>query len=458
MNACSPCQLAPSTIGTYLYKRGFHKKYGKIFKERLGPVTNLSISDPALVEEILRTEGKYPFRPPYQSWVLYNELYNRKGGTMTADGEHWKKCRSVMNPKFLRPKAVGEFVEGINGVVASFVDRLRLLKDATGDGEPIPHLPNELSKFTMEALGWVLLDKRLGCLEEHVEEKVQNFISSIATMFLTGHQLMIFANVHQKLNTKPWRNHVRSWNTIYEIAQDYIDERMKDVAERLSGDIKEGERVDFLTYLVGSGKLSREEIYVNITEVLLGGVDTAANSFSFLLYSLAKHTESQDILLEEVDRVLGGKVCSYEDLQRMPYLKAVVKETLRLYPPIPINARVMQEDTVIDNTLIPKGTIVLLNKYTMARDEKIFTNPDKFIPERWLRAEAKDWHPFSSIPFGYGARSCVGRRIAETEIYLATVGICQKFRMSVSDKFDIKPSVRTQLTPGPELPILFTER
>lgn len=80
----------------------------------------------------------------------------------------------------------------------------------------------------------------------------------------------------------------------------------------------------------------------------------------------------------------------------------------RLYPVIPINARVLTKDCILDNHLIPKGTCVLLNTYTMSRNEEFFEKPDEFIPERWSREE-KEFHPFSSLPFGFGSRSCVGK-------------------------------------------------
>jgi len=68
-------------------------------------------------------------------------------------------------------------------------------------------------------------------------------------------------------------------------------------------------------------------------------------------------------------------------------------------------------------------TIVLLNTYTMCRDPKEFNRPDEFIPERWLRDEVRDFSPFTSLPFGFGARSCAGRRIAETMIYLGIANV-----------------------------------
>ncbi|XP_041377110.1 cytochrome P450 27C1-like [Gigantopelta aegis] len=439
-------------------QRRFHHKYGKIFKEPFGSVTNVSVADPSMVEEILRAEGKYPLRPPYESWVLYNKMRNRTGGIMTADGEQWRRCRSAMNSKLNRPKCIGEYVDGINTVVTSLVERLRYLKNNSSEGGFVPQLPNEINKFTMEALVWVILEMRLGCLDTTVPPQIQEFITSVTKMFLTGSKLVAYANIQKMLRTKVWKEHVKSWDVIHNIASEYINSKMVEVESRLSAGIPEGERVDFLTHLMAGNKMTKEEITNNIIEILMGGVDTAANSMSFLFYSLAKHSGVQKKLQTEVDNLLGGRPANYEDLQSMPYLKAVVKETLRMYPPIPVNARIMQDDITIDNYTVPKGTCILLNNYTMSRDATIFNEPESFIPERWLREESRHWHPFSAIPFGYGARACIGRRLAETEMYLATIQICQNFSLVLSDKFDITPSVRTQLTPGPELPIQLEER
>ena len=86
---------------------------------------------------------------------------------------------------------------------------------------------------------------------------------------------------------------------------------------------------------------------------------------SFLFYSLAKHPVVQKKLQKEVDGLLGRRPANYEDLQSLPYLKAIVKETLRMYPPIPVNARIMQDDITIDNYVVPKGVSRCLIKYKL---------------------------------------------------------------------------------------------
>ncbi|XP_059143734.1 cytochrome P450 27C1-like isoform X2 [Physella acuta] len=437
-----------------------HKEFGKIFREQFGPRHNVAVADPALMEEILRKEGKYPSRPPYESWVLYNNLRNRRGGLMTSEKEYWRRSRSAF-ASTLRPKAVCEYVDGMNQVCVDLVDRITYLKDKEAGTHLVPRLLNELNKFTMETILYVMLNKRVGCLDREVSEKVNTFIQSIATMFLTGHQLMVYANLHKLLRTRPWREHVQSWDKIYDFAAEHINQRIDEVTKELDSGVPpvEGEHVDFMKFIVGTHQLSRNEIVDNVIEVFMGGIDTTANSLAFLFYLLSKNESVQQRLINEVDNILGKRQPTSADLQNLTFLKACVKETLRLFPPIPMNARTTTEDTSVGGYFIPKDTILMMNLYVMSRDEKIFPDPDEFKPERWLRGSEESTAPaFSLIPFGFGTRSCVGRRIAETQIYLATVQILQRFWLKKSDQFDIKPSVRTQLTPGPELPVMFMAR
>ncbi|XP_048734358.2 1,25-dihydroxyvitamin D(3) 24-hydroxylase, mitochondrial-like [Ostrea edulis] len=437
-------------------QRRFHRKYGSMFKEKLGPVTNVSIADPDIVEELVRKEGKYPLRPPYESWVLYRKFRNQKyAGVMSSVGPEWHKMRQSTAKHTLRPKTVAEYTGILNGVSDLFVNRLRFLRNNEGS---VAQLSSELSKWALECGTGIILEKNVGCLENEIEPRIADFIEAVGNMFLTGHELMVFPEVHKKLNTKPWRVHVQAWDTIFSVATELIENRITEIQNSLqSGELEKETTTGVLRHLISHTKLNIDEIYVNATELLLGGVDTSSNALGFAMYLLAKNPNAQERLHQEVDTVCNGNPCTSENLQNMPYLKAVLKESLRMYPIIPINARVMQEDTVLNGHVIPKNTCVLLNGYTMGYNEKYFPEPEQFRPERWLRSSENERHPFAMLPFGFGSRMCAGRRIAEQQIFTTLIKTIQSFWME-SDG-DVETTVRTVITPKHrEIPIQFIDR
>ncbi|XP_064599218.1 cytochrome P450 27C1-like [Liolophura sinensis] len=441
-------------------QRRFHQRHGKLFKEKMGPVTNVSLADPSLAEDLLRGEGKHPYRPPYESWVEYKDLRRNTSGLMTAHAEEWHKYRQILGKRLLPPQRVLECADEMNDVVTSMVDRIRYMRDTHGQDNVLPNLPNEMYNFALEAVGAIIFEDRIGCLEKDVDPKVQQFINATGTMFETGQKMVVGAKLHRKLNTSIWRRHVEAWDTILDVARQFIDKRLNEVRGELnspseSSTPKKG--LGFLSYLLAGTKMSIPEIYSNSSELLAAGIETTSNSLVFAFYLLATNPDAQQKLHEEVSRVCQGEICTAEHLHQFSYMKQVVKETLRLYPVIPINARVLTKDCILDNHLIPKGTCVLLNTYTMSRNEEFFEKPDEFIPERWSREE-KEFHPFSSLPFGFGSRSCVGRRISELEMYLTLARVSQEFVMKPHETLELKPTVRTVLTPGDKLNLMFEDR
>lgn len=431
-------------------QRRFHEKYGKMFKEKLGPVTNVSIADPNIVEELVRKEGVYPFRPPYDSWILYKKIRNQKAGIMSSVGPEWHKLRQSLAKYTLRPKTVAEYTDVMNDVADIFVNRLRFLREKDGDVE---NLHSELQKWALECVAGVILEEKLGCLENEIEPRVADFIKAVGNMFLTGHQLMVFADVHKKFNTKPWRTHVEAWDTIYSFATELFEKKIDEIQ---NGHVEKDAVAGFLRHMIAHTKLDMDEVYVNTTELLLSGVDTSSHALCFAMYNLAKNPNAQARLQHEVDTICKGNTCTSANLQNMPFLKAVVKESLRMYPVIPINARVMQEDTVLNGYVIPKNTCVLLNGYTMGYNEKYFPDPESFKPERWLRSSGDEKHPFAMLPFGFGSRMCVGRRIAEQELFLTLTKMTQSFWMEATG--DIETTLRTVITPKGKIPIQFVDR
>ena len=162
-------------------------------------------------------------------------------------------------------------------------------------------------------------------------------------------------------------------------------------------------------------KVNKKAAIVMVSDMLLAGVDTTASATTFILYSLAKNPDKQQILREEIMKILPDKnsKLNHESMKNLPYLRAVIKETMRLHTVVTASARMTTKDTVLCGHQIPANTHVAMPGFAVMSDPKQYPQPEKFIPERWLRENteascphAKTAHPFSYLPFGFGARMC----------------------------------------------------
>jgi len=167
-------------------------------------------------------------------------------------------------------------------------------------------------------------------------------------------------------------------------------------------------------------------------DLALGGVDTTSVSLSLILYMLAKHPEVQDKARKEINSHLPkNSSITYDKTNKLQYITNVIKETLRLHPPVPINGRQATEDTEIGGYQIPKGTPIVLSTLGLQYDNRNWENPEKFLPERF----EQNTNPFGWAPFGIGARSCLGQRISMIESKIFLAHLLQNFRIDlISDE------------------------
>lgn len=175
-------------------------------------------------------------------------------------------------------------------------------------------------------------------------------------------------------------------------------------------------------------------------DTLTAGIDTVTSSVKSCLYLLAKNQEKQEKLRKEISRILPQKdsPLTSDSMKNLPYLRAVIKEVFRIHSPTAGNSRELQTDTVLQGYSIPKGTSVAFPNTALCRSESHFHRAHEFLPERWLRDDshlsegckhAKDSHPFVYLPFGFGSRSCVGRRFAEMEIMIFLIRMVREFNI-----------------------------
>ncbi|XP_017271225.1 25-hydroxyvitamin D-1 alpha hydroxylase, mitochondrial [Kryptolebias marmoratus] len=431
------------------------RRYGPMWKASFGPILTVHVAKPELIEQVLRQEGQHPMRSNLSSWKDYRKLRGHHCGLLTSEGEEWQEVRSLLGKHMLRPKAVEVYDKTLNSVVDDLIAKLRHRRSSQG---LVTDIASDFYRFGLEGISSVLFESRIGCLDPVVPKETERFIQSINTMFVMTLITMALPSWLYQLCPKPWNDFYRSWDYMFDFAKSHIDQRMAADAKKVArGESVEGH---YLTYFLSQTNLPMKTVYSNITELLLAGVDTISSTLSWTLYELSRHPEVQAEIRKEVLTVLGGRrIPEATEVANMRLLKAAVKEVLRLYPVIPANARVVPEkDIQVGGYIIPKNTLITLCHFATSRDPSVFPNPNDFHPYRWFSKD-QTHHPYASVPFGVGKRSCIGRRIAELELYLALSRILTEFDVQPDPKgVSVKPMTRTLLVPKNVINLQFIER
>ncbi|XP_042364231.1 1,25-dihydroxyvitamin D(3) 24-hydroxylase, mitochondrial isoform X2 [Plectropomus leopardus] len=425
----------------------YHKKFGKIFRMKLGSFESVHIGAPCLVESLYRTEGTYPQRLEIKPWTAYRDMRDEAYGLLILEGEDWQRVRSAFQQKLMKPTEVVKLDRKINEVLMDFVGRI----GKTNVNGEISDLYFELNKWSFETICLVLYDKRFGLLQEKVNEEAMNFITAVKTMMSTFGMMMVTpVELHKKLNTNPWRKHTEAWDRIFSTAKVYIDKKLKRNANRAPDDL--------IGDILHQSCLSKKELYAAITELQIGGVETTANSMLWAIFNLSRNPDAQRKLLEEIRAVVAPDEdpCG-EHLKSMPYLKACLKESMRLSPSVPFTSRTLDKDTVLGDYAIPKGTVLMINSHALSSNEEYYDNGKQFKPERWLR-ENSTINPFAHVPFGIGKRMCIGRRLAELQLRLAMCWLVRDYEIVATDNEELDVVHSGLLVPNRELPVAFIKR
>lgn len=172
--------------------------------------------------------------------------------------------------------------------------------------------------------------------------------------------------------------------------------------------------------------------------ILLKGHDTTAAGISWALYVLGLYPDVQQQVFEELEVIFNGsdRPATLEDLNEMKYLERVIKETMRLYPPVPMVGRLMSEDVQLDEYTVPKGTTITIGVYYLHRDPRFYPDPEKFDPDRFLPENTVSRHPYAYLPFSAGPRNCVGQKFAMYEEKSMLSSIVRNYKISSVEQRD----------------------
>lgn len=440
-------------------------KYGPMWTTTLGTYTNVNLASAPLLEQVMRQEGKYPIRDHMEQWKEHRDHKGLTYGIFITQGEQWYHLRQALKQRLLKPAEAALYTDALNEVISDFITRLDQVRAESASGDQVPDMAHLFYHFALEAITYILFEKRIGCLKPSIPEDTAAFIRSVGSMFRNSVYITFLPKWTRPL-LPFWKQYLNGWDNIFSFGKKLIDEKVQELKAQLQDTGPDGVRVSgYLHFLLTNELLSPQETIGTFPELLLAGVDTTSNTLTWALYHLSKSPEIQEALHKEVTGVVPfRKVPQYKDFARMPLLKAVIKETLRLYPVVPTNSRIITEkETEVNGFLFPKNTQFVLCHYVVSRDPSVFPEPNSFQPHRWLRKKEADnsgiLHPFGSVPFGYGVRSCLGRRIAELEMQLMLSRLIQKYEIVLAPGMgEVKSMSRIVLVPSKKVSLRFLQR
>ncbi|CAH0714222.1 unnamed protein product, partial [Brenthis ino] len=184
------------------------------------------------------------------------------------------------------------------------------------------------------------------------------------------------------------------------------------------------------------GKIDDAGVKEEVDTFMFEGHDTTAQAIIYLLMLIANETTAQNKIYEEMKYIFGDsqRTPTMEDLLNMKYLECCIKESLRLYPSVPIIMRYLKDEATLGDYVLPSNTHIHIPIYDLHRREDIYPEPESFIPERFLPENIAKRHPYAYIPFSAGPRNCIGQKFAMLEMKTLVSSLLRRFRLEAVTK------------------------
>jgi cytochrome P450 len=349
-------------------------------------------------------------------------------GLLSSEGELWRRQRGLIQPSFTHD-ALAKYASIMLNVIQRQLRRWQ-------DGEVLD-THAEMMKYTRETICAVLFGEGRAAENNDVG-------AAVSTVFGDLRSEILYLPVWRRLPTK----RSRDWNRAVDVLNRVINEAVH------SRRTVPSENDDLLGALLSSRNaegesMSDRHIHDEILTFFLAGHETAALGLTWALYLLATRPEVQQRVIDEVRSVTQGNEITPESYSKLQWTTAVVKEAMRLYPPVWSMGREATADTALGGQQVPKGTDIWICLYQLHRDARWFAEPDAFLPERWLQNVSTK--PFTYIPFGIGQRVCIGQHFAMMESVLGVAAILSRFRLSLENPRT--PGLSAWMTLRPRTPI-----
>ncbi|XP_076899792.1 cytochrome P450 93A3-like [Bidens hawaiensis] len=402
--------------------QAFHRlsqRYGPVFRLFMGSEPCVVASSPETAKEFLKTyENAYLDRPRNSATIYIT--YGSKDFAFTPYGPYWKFMKKIVMSQLLNGTTIDSLLHVRQDEINRFI---KSLSQKANTGEAV-NLNAELVKVTNNLISKILLSER--CSENTGKaddiRKLIFEITEVMGTFNLSDNIWLFKRLDLQGFGKRVKDIHRRFDALIErIIKEHEDARTKGLGSegkdllRILLDIAEEENTET--------DLTRENIKAFILNIFVAGTDNSAIITEWALSELINHPNVMKKAIEEIDNIVGkNRLLQESDIPNLPYLQAIVKETLRLHPPVPMIPRKSTDDRTVAGYHIQANTSIFINVWALGRDPNYWENPLEFRPERFEEKlmDVRGQH-FELLPFGSGRRMCPGTSLGLNMVY-ATFG------------------------------------
>lgn len=394
------------------------RQYGDVARLRFFHIPIYIFNNPEHIEDVLVTNNRSFIKPVDFRFPFFRAIFGK--GLLTSEGDFWLRQRRLAQPAFHRNR-IAEYGQCM---VAYTEQMLAAWKESeTRD------IHREMMILTLR-----IAIKALFNVDTKREAVIMyNLSDELIKMFELQERSTWLA--HNFLPTPDNRRFHRLVKNLDEYIYGIIRKR------RQSGE----DRGDLLSMLLQAqdeddgSRMTDKQLRDEVMTLFMAGHETTAIALSWTWYLLSQNPDADARLGMELESVLGGRTPRIEDLPQLRYVNAIVKESLRLYPPAWGFGRQAKEDCEIGGYHVRKGRQVFFFPWIVHRDPRYFDNPEEFRPERWMDESIDQLHKYAYFPFGGGPRLCIGNTFAKMEAVLVLATIAQRYRLRLVEGQVIEP-------------------
>ncbi|HEV2563000.1 MAG TPA: cytochrome P450 [Rhizomicrobium sp.] len=358
-------------------------------------------------------------------------------GLLTAEGASWRFQRRTASPMF-HARMVSAFAPMMAEATEELLSRWSRLPE----GAEI-ELAQEMMKLTFDIISRTMFSNEVTIDYHALAHAMETYLDTMGRV-----DPLDILGVPQWV---PTPNRVRARPALKFIRRE-LENLIAQRRAKIAADPSSAPN-DLLTLLLTTkdpeeGALfSNAEVFDNVATFIFAGHETTANALAWTFYLLSQAGADDARVAREAADILKGRSAGSEDVPALVFTRAVIEESMRLYPPAPILSRDSIGPDKIGPVNIEANTSVVVSPWIIQRHRKLWKAPDYFMPERFMPGEREKIHRFAYIPFGAGPRICIGMGFAMTEAVVILSTIAQRYRLDLSPGFVVAPQARITLRP-----------